>query len=458
MSKKDISRRQFVTRLAAITAAPYIIPATALGKGRPAPSARLNVGFIGYGTQTHDNIGNFLHDDRVQVVSIADPNKGSGLYGYGGEREGGRDPGRRHVNTFYAQKLNNPGYDGCKAYNDFRELLDNDELDAVVITTPEHWHALQAVAAARKGLHIYGEKPLALCIDEGRAMVAAVKQHNVTFQVGSQQRSDDYFRMASEFIRNGRLGKLERIEVGMPGGRYLFGKQGIDASTEAQPHPPARLDLDLWLGPAPARPFTPLLHNPLGWRDNLDYAGGHITDWGAHHLDIVQWALGKDGSGPVAIENLKSDLPPRSAVVNTVNDYAFEVVYAEGTRVFVSGRYENGIRFIGEGGKEIFVTRGKLETKPAELLREKITDSEIKLYVSGNHVRNFIDCIFSGAPTIATCEIGYRSNTIAHLANIGLRLGRDKVRWDPVKEVFINDADAGKLMRAPMRGDWSLGA
>ena len=456
MSKMNISRRQFVAGLGAAAAIPYIIPATALGKGRPAPSTRINVGFIGYGTMASDNIGNFLHDDRVQVVSVADCNKESGLYGYSAERQGGREPGRRRVNEFYAQKLNKSDYDGCKAYADFRELLDKDALDAVVISTPDHWHGLQVVAAASKGIHIYGQKPMSLCITQGRIMADTVKKNNVSFQVGSQQRSDNYFRMACEFIRNGRLGKLDRIEVGLPGGRSLFGKKGADISQEALANPPAHLDFDMWLGPAKKRPFVPALHNPMSWRENLDYSGGMITDWGAHHLDIVQWALGKDDSGPVAIENLKSDLPPTDAVFNTASDYSFEVVYAEGTRVFVSNRFPNGVRFIGEGGKELFVTRGKLETNPPELMREKIKDDEIKLYVSGSHERNLIDCIYSGEPTITTCEIGHRSISIAHLANIGLRLGRTKVQWDPAKETFINDPDADKLKTTPMQGSWTL--
>jgi len=458
MNKMHISRRQFVSALGAVAAAPYMIPATALGKGRPAPSTRLNVGFIGYGTMAHDNIGSFLNDDRVQVVSVADCNKESGLYGYGGERQGGREPCRRRVNEFYAQKLNKPDYDGCKVYADFRELLAKDDLDAVVISTPDHWHTLQAVEAARKGIHIYGQKPMSLCIAHGRIMADTVKKNNITFQVGSQQRSDNYFRMACEFIRNGRLGKLEKIEVGLPGGRNLFGKKGADASMDPLPRPPAHIDFDMWLGPAQKRPFIPALHNPLSWRENLDYSGGMITDWGAHHLDIVQWALGKDDSGPVAIENLKSDMPARDSVFNTASDYSFEVVYADGTRVFVSNRFENGIRFFGEGGKEVFVTRGKLETKPEELIREKIKDDAIKLYVSGSHERNFLDCIYSGEPTITTCEIGHRSITIAHLANIGLRLGRTHVKWDPQKEAFVKDPDADKLRTAPMANKWVLNA
>jgi predicted dehydrogenase len=456
MSTFNVSRRHFLAGAGALAAAPSLIPATAWGKGRPAPSKRLNVGFIGYGTMAHDNIGNFLNNDNVQVVSVCDCNKESGLYGYRAERVGGREPCRRRVNEFYAKKLNKPDYSGCNVYADFREMLDKDELDAVVISTPDHWHAIQGVWAARKGLHIYGQKPMSLCIAEGRAMADEVKKAGVTFQVGSQQRSDNYFRMACEFIRNGRLGKLQKIEVGLPGGHSLFGKTGADASLEPLPQPPPHIDFDMWLGPARQRPFIPGLHNPLSWRASLDYSGGMITDWGAHHLDIVQWALGKDDSGPVSIENLQSDMPKPDAVFNTAANYSFEVVYAEGTRVFVSNKNPNGVRFVGEGGKEIFVTRGKLEMKPESMLREKIADSEVHLYKSGQHERNFIECVYSGEPTITTCEIGHRSITIAHVANIGLRLGRTKVQWNPKAERFVNDPEADKLITRGLRNPWAL--
>jgi len=451
MGKVKVSRRHFLAGAGTLLAMPTIVSSGCVGlrKGlaarRPAPSERLNVGFIGYGTMAHDNIGNFLNNDKVQVVSVCDCNKESGLYGYGAERLGGREPCRRRVNEFYAKQQNKPDYNACSVYADFREMLDKDDLDAVVISTPDHWHAIQAIWSARKGKHIYGQKPMSLCIAEGRAMANEVKRAGVTFQVGSQQRSDNYFRMACEFIRNGRLGKLERIEVGLPGGHSLFGKKGADASMDPLPQPPPNVDFDMWLGPAKLRPFIPALHYPLSWRGNLDYSGGMITDWGAHHLDIVQWALGKDDSGPVAVENLKSDLPPVDAVFNTAGDYSFEVVYAEGTRVFVSNRFPNGVRFVGEGGKEIFVTRGKLVMKPEEMIREKLSDSEIHLYKSGQH-----------EPTITTCEIGHRSISIAHLANIGLRLGRTQVRWDPKRERFVNDPDADKLITAPLRGSWTL--
>jgi predicted dehydrogenase len=461
MSTINVSRRHFLAGTGATLAVPTILSSGCVSaKGvtarRPLPSERLNVGFIGYGTMAHDNIGNFLNNDRVQVVAIADCNKESGLYGYRAERQGGREPGRRRVNEFYAKKLNRPDYNGCAVYGDFREMLNMDGLDAVVISTPDHWHAIQAIWAARKGKHIYCQKPMTLCIAEGRAMANEVAKAGITFQTGSQQRSDNYFRMACEFIRNGRIGKLQKIIVGLPGGHSLFGKTGADASLDPLPQPPPHVDFDMWLGPAKKRPFIPGLHNPLSWRANLDYSGGMITDWGAHHLDIVQWALGKDDSGPVAIENLESDLPPVDAVFNTAANYSFEVVYAEGTRVFVSNKNPNGVRFIGEGGKEIFVTRGKLEMKPQELIREKIQEHEINLYKSGQHERNFIDCVYSGEPTITTCEIGHRSISIAHLANIGLRLGRKQVKWNPKTERFVNDAEADKLLSAPMRGAWTL--
>ena len=462
MSKLNVSRRHFLAGTGALLSMPTIIASGCVGlrKGciarRPPPSARLNVGFIGYGTMAYDNIGNFLNNERVQVVSVADCNRESGLYGYRSERSGGREPCRRRVNEFYAQKLNKPEYSGCSAYADFREMLCKDGLDAVVISTPDHWHVIQGITAARMGKHIYGQKPMSLCIAEGRALANEVKKAGITFQVGSQQRSDNYFRMACEFVRNGRLGKLQRIEVGLPGGYCRFDRPDAEWSQEPQPQPPPNMDFDMWLGPARKRPFIPALHYPMTWRNNLDYSGGMITDWGAHHLDIVQWALGKDDSGPVAIENLKSDMPSPDKVFNTAANYSFEVVYAEGTRVFVSNAFSNGIRFVGEGGKEIFVTRGKLETKPEGMIREKLQDNEIHLYKSGQHEKNFVDCVYSGEPTITTCEIGHRSITISHLANIGLRLGRAKVQWDPKAERFINDADADKLITRGLRSPWTI--
>ena len=460
MSTFRFSRRQFVTGVGATVAAPYIIPVSALGKGRPAPSARIQLGMIGFGTMAGDNIGNFLNNDKVQVVSVADPVAETGCYGYNADpnRKGGRNAGKRIVDEFYAKKLNQPNYKACTPYIDFREMLAKEKLDAVLISTPDHWHALHAVSAASKGIHVYGQKPMSYCIAEGRYMADTMKANQVTFQVGSQQRSDNYFRMACEFIRNGVIGKLEKIEVGLPGGHFRWNKTDVDYSQEPAPVPEWMTDFNLWIGPSQKRPYIPALHRNMTWRNNLDYSGGAITDWGAHHLDIVQWALGKDDSGPIAIENLKSDMPSRDKVFNTAAHYSFEVVYEEGTRVFVSDKFPNGITFYGEGGKKIFVTRGKLETTPSELIRTKLDDKAVKLYKSARHEGNFIDCIYSGEPTICTCEIGHRSITIAHLANIALRLGRNKVQWNPKTECFVNDAEADKLKTSPMFNGWVLKA
>ena len=464
MIKTALSRRGFLSGVGALAAMPTLIGSGCVSSKyakRPLPSERLNVGFIGYGTMGHDNMGNFLNNDHVQVVGVCDPNREAPLYGYNAERLGGREAGKRRVNEFYAQQSGRVAYSGCQTFTDFRELLNKPGLDAVVIATPDHWHAVQAIWAARKGKHIYCQKPMSLAIGQGQAMVREVAKAGVTFQVGSQQRSDTYFRMACEFVRNGRIGKLQRIEIGMPGGYTPWGKKPEELSEVPLAQPPesfGEAGFDLWLGPARKRPFTPAIHRPLTWRWNLDYSGGQITDWGAHHFDIMQWALGKDGSGPVAIENLKSDMPSPDKIWNAAAHYSFEIVYGDGTRAFVSDTFDNGVRFFGEAGKEIFVTRGKLEMKPDGLIREKIKPEETHLYVSGQHEKNFVECVYSGAKTITPCEVGHRSITISHLANAGLRLGLKRVQWDPQAEKYVGPGadEASRLMLAPMRGEWSL--
>jgi len=417
--------------------APAIVPIGAVRAqdGRPTPSGRLNLGVIGYGTMGNDHIGNFLHNQQVQVAAICDPIASTNGYGYGAERTLGREPGIKHVNAHYKNS-------DCKGFVDFREMLDLPGLDAVLVTSPDHWHAIHAIAAARKKLHVYCQKSLTYTIGEGQAMVREVAKAGITFQTGSQQRSDNDFRRACEFVRNGYLGKLQKIEVGLPR-HEAWGKKDDDLSETPRDVPACYGDngFDLWLGPAPKRPYIPKIHRPLIWRWNFDYSSGAITDWGAHHFDIVQWALGMDGSGPVAIENLKCNLPDRNLLWNTVRDYTFEYVYADGLRVFVTGNVpygdpRHGITFHGEDGKKIFVTRGKLETTPADLIRTKLSDNDVKLYVSGQHERNFVECCFSGKETITPCEIGHRSNNIGQVASIAMRLGLDRIGWDPANEVF----------------------
>ena len=464
MHKTTCSRRSLLKGMASLpvftilpaglVSAAGIVPAK-----RPKPSERINVGFIGYGTMAHDNIGNFLNNDRVQVTAVSDPNRGTEkLYGYKAQRGGGLAPCKARVNAFYAEKTKNPGYNACRTFTDFRELLDSD-VDAVVISTPDHWHALNAIYAARKGKHVYCQKPMSLSIGQGKAMVKAVAETGITFQVGSQQRSSNEFRRACEFVRNGYLGKLQRIEIGLPGGKFLsFGKKNEWVAKAAAKVPDyfGKDGWEMWQGPAARREFIPAIHAPMSWRFNLAYGGGMITDWGAHHLDILQWALGKDKSGPVAVENIVGDMDLSDPVWNIAGEYSFEVVYEDGTRAFVSNRFRNGLRFIGEKGREIFVCRGKMTTIPPELYRTRLSEKDVRLYVSGQHEKNFISCIYDGGETITPCEVGHRSITISHIANIGLRTGQKNLRWDPVRQEFPGNAAANALIAQPRSNGWVL--
>jgi predicted dehydrogenase len=455
-----MNRREFLTKTSLAAAAGLALPGltscltpTSARVRRPAPSARVNLGVIGYGTIAYNTVANFLGDPRVQVVAVADPVSDLGNYGYSGERRGGRLVGQRAVEQYYAENATSGAYRGCRVYEDFREMIDREDLDAVYIATPDHWHCAVALLAARRGKHIYSQKPLALTIEEGRRMADAVAKAGITFQTGSQQRSSIHFRMACEFVRNGRLGRLRDIQIGFGSGGHADWS-GLAARNQPEPVPP-ELNWDLWLGPAPARPYVPALLQ-LNWRHNLDFSGGYLTDWGAHHLDILQWALGADATGPVAIENVVATIPAPTELYNTASAFAFEPVYANGVRARVSTKNRQGLVFEGENGRSIYVTRGKIEMNPKELVREKIGAGEIRLYESALHERNFVDCIYDAKPTITPCETGHRSITIAHLANIAIRLGRSGLRWDPAAERVIGDEAANRMLSRPMRRPYAV--
>ncbi len=458
--KTPMNRREFLKTSAAAAAAGWALPALTSCAGpavarvrRPKPSERINLGVIGYGTIAHHTIVNFIGDPRVQVVAVADPVSDLPNYGYKGELRGGRLVGQKRVEAYYAEHTEGGKFRGCRAYEDFREMLDREDLDAVYIATPDHWHCAAAVLAARKGKHIYGQKPLAVTVGEGRRIADAVKAAGITWQTGSQQRSAAEFRTACEYVRNGRLGKLRKITVGLPDKGHNDWS-GL-ASRQATEPVPQEVNYDLWLGPAPERPYAPALM-PLNWRHNWDYSGGSVTDWGAHHFDIVQWALGMDESGPVAVENVVAKLPPQTDLYNTPTSYSFEVVYANGVRVFVSSATEEGIRFEGEDDKSIFVKRGKIEIKPESLRQQKLRADEIRLYESKVQEWNFIDCIYRGQPTICTADISHRALTVSHLANIAIRLGRTSVRWNPATERFVDDPAADRLLSRPMRKAYAV--
>ncbi len=426
------TRRQFLkktTALGAAIAAPTIIPASALGKGGiTAPSERITMGVIGSGLQGTANMQGFLGFDDVQMVAVADVDKSH------------REAAAEKVNKKY-------GNQDCALYNDFRELNDRKDIDAVIVATPDHWHVLNAIDAVKKGKDTYVQKPLAWSIEEGRALANAVQKHKRVLQTGSQQRSSKQFRVACELVRNGRIGTLKYVNIGIPSNNRTCGP-----SWSAEPVPEG-FDYDLWLGPAPWAEYH---HQRCHYefRFLLDYSGGQVTNFGAHNIDIAQWGLGMDASGPVEVSG--NGVFPESGLFTTATQVYFECRYANGVQlVCKTGKF--GMTFEGTEGS-IYVDRKRIETLPDELKNEKIGDDEIHLYESSNHYRNFIDCVKSREKPICDEEVGHRASTVCNLGNIAMRLGR-RLDWDPRAERFVNDDQANRyLSREKMRGDWSLEA
>jgi predicted dehydrogenase len=428
-----VSRRQFLKRAGAVAAGaiamPAIVPASAFGQN--APSERLNIGMIGMGKMMSGHLGVFLGRPDTQILAMCDVES---------ER---LEFHKNHANETYAQQQNLTTYDGVKTYHDFRELLARDDIDAIVTATPDHWHALIAIAAAEAGKDTYGEKPLSYSIYEAQKMVEAVRRYGRVFQTGSMQRSERGFRVACELVRNGRIGKIKEVFVSVGG-------PPIDCNLPAEPVP-AGLDWDFWLGPAPYRPYNSDIapgREYKGWpnfRAYRDYAGGGMTDWGAHHFDIAQWGLGMDGSGPVEI------IPPNGKDVKMLTyRYANGVVmyHGEGTDP------QAGVEFVGEKGR-VFVNRGYLRTDPEGLEKEPIGPDEIHLYESPGHQQDWINCIKTRKRPITDVEIGASSVIVCHLGNIAYRLQRP-LQWDPDKQQFLNDDEATRLMARPMRGPWRV--
>lgn len=425
--------------------APTIIPASALGKnGFVAPSDRINMAFIGAGNQAGNDVRGFLPDERIQITAICDVNKKSS--GYWNGKVAGREFIMGEVDDFYSEKQGTT-YKSAKGYEDFREVIENKDIDVVEVVTPDHWHAIPVMMAAAAGKHIYCQKPLSLTVEEGRAMSDAVKKYGVTFQTGSQQRSSHHFRRVCELARNGRLGKLETVVCGLPGGTPDFGKTGH--LTETQPVP-KDFDYDMWLGPAPEAPYSPS-RTHVNYRWVMDYSGGNVTDWGGHHPDIAQWGMGTEYTGPVKIQNAHavwSDHP----VWNTAIRFYFECIYADGVKLIIQSDRDFGVTFNGSEGSA-WATRGDHKVNPEQLMDTEIGPEESQLYVSDNHYRNFIDCIISGKETIAPAEVGHRSITLAHLGNIAMMLNQD-LNWDPEKEEFVGNFAANQLLGRKMREPW----
>jgi predicted dehydrogenase len=438
MKIRRINRRRFLKKVAGVSVAvvgfPYFVRPSALGKaGSISASNRITIGCIGVGGRGTGVMQSLLATGDVQVVSICDV-------------DGSR---RVKVKDLLANKYNSPD---CTAYSDFRELVARDDIDAVSIATPDHWHALPAIAAAKAGKAVYCEKPLALTIDQGRKMVDTVHRYGTVFQTGTQHRSEERFRRACELVRNGRLGKLRTVEVEIPGSMSLDGFYFGSA--------PKGLDYDMWLGPAPKAPYSPKRVDSFGWRWIFDYAGGCVTDWGAHHIDIAQWAMGTTDTGPVEVYG--KGMFPKDGLFNTALYWRYVSKYANGVTLVCfardellgPGNYPNGIKFIGEKGW-LFVSTSRIDAEPKSILKEEIGPDEVQLYKSSNHSQNFVDCIRTKKPTAAPIEQAHRSVTVCHLGNIAMRLGR-RIRWDPAAEKIIDDDQAARMLSRSMRSPWRL--
>jgi predicted dehydrogenase len=419
MTRRELLRRT-AAGMAAGVAAPYVLTSSALGgAGKLPASERVMLGVIGTGGRASAFLGN------QNILAVCDVDAET------------RD------NALVQVLVKNPS---AKSYNDFREVLARPDIDAVVIVTPDHWHCQISAMAALAGKDVYCEKPLSAYVAEGRALADLIKRRSTIFQTGSQQRSDGLFRHACELVRNGRIGKLKSVSVGLLPG---------------QPSPPLvpqvvppGLDYDLWLG---AAPWVPYMKDrcKYNFRFQLDYAAGKISDWGAHHLDIAQWAMGTDRSGPVEIEGTGEF--PTGGLFDTAIHFDVTFTYANGLKLRARDEdrdFPLGIRFDGEDGW-VFVTRGKIETDPPGLRTARFRPDEVHLYRSENHWTNFLNCVRSRQEPIAPVEVSHRTVTMCHLANVAMLLKR-KVKWDPAAETFPGDEEANRMpmIRRARRQPW----
>ena len=427
--KHPFTRREFLRRATvaggAALAFPTIVPSTVFGQD--APSNRINIGLIGMGLMmgSHHNI--MLKRGDVQVVAICDVDRNK------------RERAKAHTETSYGAKKTSGTYKGCDIYNECERVIERKDIDAVMVITPDHWHTLISLAAMRSGKDVYVQKPMTLTIREGRLMSDTAKQYGAILQVGSQQRSEGAFRKACEIVRNGWIGKVHTIYT-------QLGEFPAPQTLPEEPIPDG-FDYDRWLGPTPWFPYNKKRvegNYGGGWRCFWEYGSRKNGDWGAHHFDIIQWALGMDASGPV-------EFLPKGFEGAQYQSH----LYADGAKVWKNHPVKDGqmIQFIGEKG-EVLVSRGeRLDTTPAELKDRPLAPGDTHLYESYNHEGNWIDCIKTRKVPICPAEIGHRTATVCHLNGIAERLGRP-LKWDPAREEIIGDPDASRWLDRPRRAPY----
>jgi predicted dehydrogenase len=453
--RKGSSRREFITTAgkgiaasAAIGGFPSIVPASVFGAF--SPSNRINVGAIGTGriSRAHDLPGIWRHD-TARIMAVCDLD---------GKRV---QDAKALINGQYAKKTGKP-YDGVTTYANYRELLANKDVDAVVISTPDHWHTLIAIDAVEAGKDLYLQKPASLTIAEGRALSNAVHRSGRIFQIGSQQRSSPQFRYAAELVRNGRIGRLKTVEVGLPG----------DPAGEEEPAMPVpkQFNYEMWLGSTPVVPYTEKRVHPQvgydrpGWLRCEQFGAGMITGWGAHHIDSAHWAMDAEYTGPLEVWGTAEF--PTKGLWDVHGPFKTEAIYADGLHMTVSGEFPNGIKFIGTDGW-IFVSRGNeavtasdpgaklkdpkaLDASDPKIIRSVIGPDEIHLYESANHHGNWLECVRSRRQPIAPVEVAHRSCTACLIHHMAMKVKR-RLHWDPVKERFKNDDEANAMLSRPQR-------
>ena len=433
--RSRISRRTFVQRASAagiMTAFPSFIPASALGRERrPAPGNRIVLGCIGVGSMGTGNMNSFLDKDEVQVVAVCDVD-------------------REHLGTAKRRVDEKYGNGDCRTYADFRELLAREELDAVSLALPDQWHAIPAIAAARAGLDIYGEKPLSRSIRESRAICDAVQRYGRIWQTGSWQRSVRQFRHACELVRNGRIGSVRFVEVGLPTGSRTGVKQPQAV--------PDGLDWDFWLGPAPWREYCEFGSDRChwDWRWIMDFSGGQLTDWAGHHIDIAHWGIGFDRTGPYEVAG--EGTYPADGLWDAPTDYQFTCKYAGDVTIVVGSTSRIGFmgaKWHGDDGWIHVNRNGLWASDPRWLREEEIGPGDTRLYRSDDHIQNFLDCVRSRRETITPAETACRSVSVGHLGEIAMLTGRT-IRWDPVSETIPGDPGAAALLGRSYRKPWVL--
>jgi predicted dehydrogenase len=451
-----MKRRKFINNLAlgavGTLGFPTIVPAHVLG-GKDAPSNKINIGQIGCGriARTHDLPGTWKHE-KARIMAVCDLDRHR------------TEETKQLVEEYYTKKTGQANYIDVKMYDDYREMLLNKDIDAVMISTPDFWHAQPAMEAALAGKDIYLQKPTSLTLHEGRQLANVIKKTGRILQVGTQQRSTSQFRIAAELVRNGRIGKLHTVKIGLPG----------DPSGPPAPAMPVPkgFNFDMWLGSTPEMAYTEIAVHPQkgydrpGWLRMEQFGAGMITGWGQHHFDSAAWGMDTEYTGPISVEAVAEF--PKSGLWNVHGDFMSKAEYANGITMYTSGGYQNGIRYEGTEGW-IFVSRGDyavtssdptskvrakaLDASDPKILQSVIGENELHLYNSPDQHGNWLECIETRKEPISPIEIGHRACTVCLITHVAMKIPR-KLQWDPKKEQFVNDAEANTWLRRAQRAPY----